>query len=73
VDLNGKGPLIDRSVDWARRPESGEHRTVERHRVRRRTRLKSEARARIRVRVWMACIGALVVMAVGIYLALERG
>jgi hypothetical protein len=71
VDLNGKSPLIDRSVAWAREP-SGEHRTTERHRVRRRTRARSEIRSRIRRRVVIACVGALVFMVVGIYLAIMR-
>jgi cytochrome c-type biogenesis protein CcmH/NrfG len=73
VDLTGKGPVIDRSVAWAREPTSGEHRTVERQRVRRRTRPKSEMRAKIRRRVVLACVGALLFMAIGIYFALGRG
>jgi cytochrome c-type biogenesis protein CcmH/NrfG len=72
VDLNGKGPVIDRSVAWARQP-SGEHRTIERQRVRRRAHPKSEMRTRIRRRVVFACVGALVFMALGIYFALGRG
>jgi hypothetical protein len=72
VDLNGKGPVIDRSVAWARQL-SGEHRTIERQRVRRRSRPKSEMRTRIRRRVVFACVGALVFMALGIYFALARG
>jgi hypothetical protein len=71
VDLNGKSPLIDRSVAWAREP-SGEHRTIERHRVRRRTRAKSEIRSRIRRRVVIVCVGALLFMAFGIYFAIGR-
>jgi hypothetical protein len=74
VDLNGKDPLIGRSVAWARGqsgPEgSGEHRTVERHRIRRRTRVKSEMRAKIRRRVVLACVGALLFMVAGIYFVL---
>jgi hypothetical protein len=71
VDLNGKGPVIDRSVAWARQP-SGEHRTIERQRVRRRTHPKGEMRSKIRRRVVYACVGALLFMALGIYFALGR-
>ncbi len=71
MDRNGKGPLVDQSVAWAREP-SGEHRTVERRRVRRRTRVKSEIRSRIRRRVVIVCVGALLFMAIGIYVVLGR-
>jgi hypothetical protein len=72
VDLNGKGPLIDPSADWLRSPATGRHRSParERQRVRRRMRLPHTTRSRIRFRVWLACTGALLIMAVVIYLAL---
>jgi hypothetical protein len=74
VDLNGKAPLVDSSAVWARSSgssgSSDRQRTVERHRHRRRTRLPSATRARIRFRIWLACMGALVVMALGVYLML---
>jgi hypothetical protein len=73
VDLTGKGPVIDRSVAWARQPDSGEYRTIERQRVRRRARPKSEMRTKIRRRIVFACVGALLFMALGIYFALGRG
>jgi hypothetical protein len=71
VDLNGKGPVIDRSVAWAGQP-SGEHRTIERQRVRRRVHPRSEMRSKIRRRVVFACVGALVFMALGIYFVLSH-
>lgn len=40
--------------------------------MRRRTRLKSEIRTKIRMRVWMACLGALIVMTAAIYFVLGR-
>jgi hypothetical protein len=70
VDFTGKDPLVDRSADWARLHEQERHRSSERHRVRRRTRVPNPTRSRIRLRVWLACTGALLVMAIGIFLAL---
>jgi hypothetical protein len=70
VDLNGKDPLVDLSADWVRSASTARHRTAERQRVRRRTRKGSAVRAKIRLRIWIACTGALLVMALVIYLAL---
>jgi hypothetical protein len=70
VDLNGKDPLVDLSADWVRSASTGRSRTAERQRVRRRTRKGSVVRAKIRLRIWLACTGALLVMALVIYLAL---
>lgn len=72
MDVNGKGPLVDPSAEWVRAASSGRHRTTERHRVRRRARRSSAVRAKIRVRMWIACTGALLVMAIVIYLAIGR-
>jgi hypothetical protein len=38
--------------------------------MRRRVRTSSPVRTRIRIRVWLACVGALLVMLIGIYFAL---
>jgi hypothetical protein len=67
VELNGKDPLVESSAQWERvdRPRS-----AERRRTRRRTRLESHTRARIRLHVWLACTGALLIMAVVLYLTL---
>jgi cell division septal protein FtsQ len=73
LDPKGKDPLVGRSAEWARSESSDRHRSSERRRVKRRSRSGSAIRARIRVRVWLACIGALLVMLVGIYLALSGG
>lgn len=70
MDLNGKDPLVDLSADWVRSASTGRHKTAERQRVRRRTRKGSAVRAKIRLRIWLACTGALLVMALVIYLAL---
>lgn len=70
MDLNGKDPLVDLSADWVRSASTARHRTAERQRVRRRTRKGSAVRAKIRLRIWLACTGALLIMAVIIYLAL---
>jgi hypothetical protein len=70
VELNGKAPLGDASAAWTQEPTSERQRTTERHRRRRRTRVRSAIRERIRVRVWLACTGALLAMALGLYLVL---
>jgi hypothetical protein len=70
VDLNGKDPLVDLAADWARSASAERHKTGERQRVRRRTRRPSAVRSKIRLRIWLACAGALLVMALVIYLAL---
>jgi hypothetical protein len=70
--MNGSDPLVDTSSDWARSPSSSGIRTRSRHRKRRRSRRASDVRARIRVRMWIACTGALLVMAAVLYLALGR-
>jgi hypothetical protein len=70
VDSNGKGP-VDSSADWFR-TASERQRSSERHRVRRRARRPNNIRAKIRVRMWLACTGALLVMAIVIYLAIGR-
>jgi hypothetical protein len=73
VDLTGKDPLVDPSSEWLRTPSSSEgQRSGERHRRRRRSRKRNDVRAKIRVRMWIACTGALIAMAVGLYLALGR-
>jgi hypothetical protein len=70
VDLNGKDPLVDLSADWVRSVSTGRQRTAERQRVRRRARKPGAVRAKIRFRIWLACTGALLVMALVMYLAL---
>jgi len=40
--------------------------------VRRRSRKVNDVRSKIRLRVWLACTGALLVMTIAIYWALER-
>jgi hypothetical protein len=73
VDLTGKDPLVDPSSEWLRTPSSSEgRRSGERHRRRRRARHRSDIRAKIRLRMWIACTGALIAMAVVLYLALGR-
>ena len=72
MDLNGKEPLHASSSEWPRSTPSARTRTSERRRVRRRARRPNNIRAKIRVRVWLACTGALLVMAVVLYLALGR-
>ena len=72
MELNGKGPLVDPSAAWVRSATSERHRTTERHRVRRRARKRSAVRSRIRLRMWIACTGALLVMAIVMYLAIGR-
>jgi hypothetical protein len=71
VAPNGRDPLVDTSGDFSHSSER--QRSSERHRVRRRVRLPNVTRTRIRLRMWLACAGALLVMAVGIYLMLDRG
>jgi hypothetical protein len=75
VDLNGKDPLVDSSSEWLQASSSSEHRrSTERHRKRRRARRGggSAVRARIRLRMLLACTGALLAMAIVIYLAIGR-
>jgi hypothetical protein len=72
VDLNGKDPLVDSASEWLRSPPPERRRTTERHRTRRRARKVNNIRARIRLRMWLACTGALLVMAIMLYLALGR-
>lgn len=67
---NGKDPLVDSSAEWEKSEPGDRQRTTERHRHRRRTRLPNATRARIRLKVWLACTGALLVMALSIYLVL---
>jgi hypothetical protein len=71
VESNGKDPVVDLSAEWFR-AASERQRSSERHRVRRRARRPNNIRAKIRVRMWLACTGALLVMAIVIYLALGR-
>jgi hypothetical protein len=71
VDVNGKDPLVASSSEWAV-SSSDRHRSSERHRVRRRARRPNDVRAKIRLRMWLACTGALLVMAIVIYLAIGR-
>jgi hypothetical protein len=70
VDLNGKDPLLDESASGLRASERS--RSTERRRVRRRARVENRTQAKIRIRVWLACAGALLVMALVIYYALGR-
>jgi hypothetical protein len=72
VDLNAKDPLVDSSSEWLQSSSSERRRSTERHRKRRRARKVSGGRARIRLRMWLACTGALLVMAIVIYLAIGR-
>ena len=78
MDLNGKDPVVDSSLEWLRTSpaergsSSDSHRQPERRRVRRRARKRSDVRSRIRLRVWLACTGALLVMALVMYLAIGR-
>ena len=69
MDANGKEPLVELSSEWMRL-SSDRHRSSERHRIRRRARKPNDVRAKIRLRMWLACTGALLVMAIVIYLAL---
>jgi len=70
VDVNGKDPLVELSSEWMR--SSDRQRSSERHRIRRRARKQNDVRAKIRMRIWLACTGALLVMAIVIYLAIGR-
>ena len=72
MELNGKAPPVDASANWTSPSIPERHRTSERHRHRRRARVHSLVRARIRRNVWLACTGALLVMALGIYFVLGR-
>jgi putative protein kinase ArgK-like GTPase of G3E family len=72
VALNGNDPLVD-AIDPSRDSDSEQNRRTERRRVRRRTRVVNRVRDKIRVRVWIACTGALIAMALGIYVALGSG
>jgi hypothetical protein len=67
VELNGEEPLAEPS---AQREHVDRPRSAERRRTKRRTRLESRTRARIRLHVWIACTGALLIMAVMLYLTL---
>jgi hypothetical protein len=76
-DLNDKDPLVGSSSEWARPSSSSTssssgRRTSERRRRRRRSRKHNDIRAKIRLRIWIACTGALLAMALVLYLALER-
>jgi hypothetical protein len=72
LDLNGKDPLVDASSEWLQASSSVHRRATERHRIRRRARRPNNVRSRIRLRMWLACTGALLVMAIVIYLAIGR-
>jgi hypothetical protein len=71
LDFNGKDPLVDVSSEWLQ-SSSERRRATERHRIRRRARRPHNVRSKIRVRIWLACTGALLVMAIVIYLAIGR-
>ena len=71
-ELDGKDPVVGSSSEWARPPSSpGRHGERRRHR-RRRSRKHNDVRARIRLRIWIACTGALIAMALVLYLALDH-
>jgi len=72
VDFDGKDPLVDASALGPRASDSERNRTTERRRVRRRARVESRTRSKIRLRVWLACTGALLVMALGLWMVLGR-
>jgi hypothetical protein len=80
VDLNAKPPAVDSSAEWPQAAASSDdeprrderRRSTERHRVRRRSRKPSAVRSKIRLRMWLACTGALLVMAIMLYLAIGR-
>jgi len=72
VDLNGKDPLVGASSEWLHTQPPERRRTTERHRTRRRSRKANNVRAKIRLRMWLACTGALLLMAGMLYLALGR-
>jgi hypothetical protein len=69
LESSGSDPLVDSNPGW---PRAGQRtRTSERHRKRRRSRkAKPDIRAKIRTRMWLACAGALLVMAGALYYAL---
>jgi hypothetical protein len=70
LDASGSEPLVDSGEAW---PRLERRRTTERHRRRRRSRKgKPDIRAKIRLRMWIACTGALLVMAGVLYYALGR-
>jgi hypothetical protein len=71
LDFNGKDPLVDVSSEWLQ-SSSERRRATGRHRIRRRARRLNNVRSRIRMRIWLACTGALLVMAIVIYLAIGR-
>ena len=71
MDFNGKDPLVDVSSEWLQ-SSSERRRATERHRIRRRARKPNNVRSKIRMRMWLACTGALLVMAIVIYLAIGR-
>ncbi|HVU52721.1 MAG TPA: hypothetical protein VHL80_18700 [Polyangia bacterium] len=68
---SSRSESFDSAAEWPRHERS---RTSERHRRRRRARKgKSDVRAQIRLRIWIACMGALLVMAGALYYALGHG
>jgi hypothetical protein len=71
LDFSGKDPLVDASSEWLQ-SSAERRRATGRHRIRRRARRPKNVRSKIRVRIWLACTGALLVMAIVIYLALGR-
>jgi hypothetical protein len=70
-ESSGSDRLVDSDAGWPRLAHRS--RTSERHRKRRRSRkAKPDIRAKIRMRMWLACAGALLVMAGALYYALGR-
>jgi hypothetical protein len=72
LDSPDKVASGESSSEWPRPSSSSRLRVTERRRHRRRSRRPNNVRAKIRVRMWVACTGALFLMAVVLYLALGR-